>query len=44
LKDYGTPREERQGLARFFQVYNQQRPHQALGYQTPARVYFRSEG
>jgi putative transposase len=40
LKDYGTPREALQGLARFFQVYNQQRPHQALGYQTPARVYF----
>jgi putative transposase len=40
LKDYGTPKEALQGLARFFQVYNRQRPHQALGYQTPATVYF----
>jgi putative transposase len=43
LKDYGTPREALQGLARFFQVYNRQRPHQALGYQTPATVYFGSD-
>jgi putative transposase len=42
LKDYGTPREARQGLERFFQLYNGQRPHQALGYQTPAAVYFGS--
>ena len=42
LKDYGTPREARQGLEQFFQVYNRQRPHQALGYQTPATVYFGS--
>ena len=42
LKDYGTPREAIQGLARFFQLYNRQRPHQALGYQTPATVYFGS--
>jgi putative transposase len=43
LQDYGTPREARQGLARFFQLYNRQRPHQALGYQTPAAVYFSSD-
>jgi putative transposase len=42
LKDYGTPREAIQGLERFFQLYNRQRPHQALGYQTPATVYFGS--
>lgn len=41
VKDYGTPREARQGLEQFFQTYNKQRPHQALGYQTPATVYFR---
>jgi putative transposase len=40
LKDYGTPKEALQGLARFFQVYTRQRPQQALGYQTPATVYF----
>ena len=42
LKDYGTPGEARQGLEEFFQLYNGQRPHQALGYQTPATVYFGS--
>ena len=42
LKDYGTPREAIQGLKQFFQLYNRQRPHQALGYQTPAAVYFGS--
>ena len=42
LKDYGTPREAMQGLEQFFQVYNRQRPHQALGYLTPAAVYFSS--
>jgi transposase InsO family protein len=44
LKDYGTPREAIQGLARFFQAYNGERPHQALGYRTPATVYFGSDG
>lgn len=42
LKDEGTPREAMQGLEEFFQLYNRQRPHQALGYQTPATVYFGS--
>ena len=42
LKDYGTPREAIQGLEQFFQLYNRQRPHQALGYRTPAIVYFDS--
>jgi hypothetical protein len=31
-----------QGLGKFFQVYNGQHPHQALGPQTPATVYFGS--
>jgi putative transposase len=42
LKDYRTPREAMQGLAKFFQLYNTQRPHQALRYQTPATVFFDS--
>jgi transposase InsO family protein len=29
-----------QGLAQFFVRYNEWRQHQALGYQTPATVYF----
>jgi putative transposase len=35
VKDYGTPREAMQGLERFFQSYNRQRPHQALGWVCP---------
>jgi putative transposase len=40
LHDYGTPREARTGLARYFEFYNQERPHQASDYRTPAQVYF----
>jgi putative transposase len=40
LHDYGTPREARQGLTRYFQFYDHERPHQALDYRTPADVYF----
>ena len=42
LKDYETPREAMQGLATFFVRYNEWRPHQSLGYRTPAAVYFNS--
>ena len=42
LKDYETPREAMQGLATFFVRYNEWRQHQALGYRTPAAVYFGS--
>jgi putative transposase len=39
LKDYQTVAEAVSGLDRYFRFYNQDRPHQALGYQTPAQVY-----
>lgn len=39
LKDYQTVAEAAGGLDRSFRFYNQERPHQALGYQTPAQVY-----
>ncbi len=39
LSEYGCGREARQGLSRYFSFYNEGRPHQAPGYQTPARVY-----
>jgi putative transposase len=42
LKDYATPREAIHGLATFFVRYNERRQHQALGYRTPAAVYFGS--
>jgi putative transposase len=39
LKDYQTVADAASGLDRYFHFYNQERPHQALGYQTPAQVY-----
>ena len=39
LSEYASPREARQGLARYLSFYNVGRPHQALGYKTPAQVY-----
>ena len=42
VKDYETPREALQGLGTFFVRDNEWRQHQALGYQTPAAVYFSS--
>lgn len=40
LTEYATPREARHGLSQYFRFYNGERPHQALGYQAPATVYF----
>jgi putative transposase len=40
LNDYLNPRETRQGLTTYFDFYNNERPHQALNYLTPADVYF----
>ena len=37
--EYHSPREAREGLKRYFEFYNNRRPHQALGYRTPAEVY-----
>jgi putative transposase len=39
VKDGGRPRETMQVLAECVQLYARSRPHQALGYQTPATVY-----
>jgi putative transposase len=38
-QDYGGMGEAQRGLGRYFPFYNEERPHQALGYQTPAAVY-----
>jgi putative transposase len=40
LRDYPTPSEARRGLGAYFMFYNEVRPHQALGYRTPAETYF----
>jgi putative transposase len=39
LHDYTTPRTARQGLTRYMEFYNHERPHQALNYRTPAELY-----
>jgi putative transposase len=44
LKDYRVVDEARQGLGGYFGFYNTDRPHQALGYRTPAEVHFGALG
>ena len=39
LKEYREPVEAERGLRRYFHHYNHERPHQALGYRTPAEVH-----
>ena len=39
LNEYASPREAQQSLSRYFQFYNHERPHQSLGYCTPAELY-----
>lgn len=39
LRDYGMMPEARRGIGEWFEFYNHRRPHQALGYRTPAEVY-----
>lgn len=39
LKDYSSPREARQSLTEYLHFYNEERFHQALNYQTPAKIY-----
>jgi putative transposase len=39
LHAYDTPQQAREGIGRYFAFYNDTRPHQALGYQTPDAFY-----
>jgi len=40
LRDYEDIHEAREGLNRYFKLYNNERLHQSLDYRTPASVYF----
>ena len=39
LKAYAGGKEAKAGIGGYFDFYNLERPHQALGYQTPAEVF-----
>jgi putative transposase len=43
LKGYQDGRDARIGLGEYFRFYNGERPHQALGYRTPAEAYYAGE-
>jgi putative transposase len=40
LNDYQTVNDARKGIDRYFGLYNTERLHQSLGYQTPYEVYY----
>jgi putative transposase len=44
LKGYANMAELMVGLTQYFAFYNEERPHQSLGYQTPASVYRSGSG
>jgi putative transposase len=39
LKAYQDGRDARAGIGDYFLFYNTERPHQALGYRAPAKVF-----
>ena len=39
INDYETVPELESGLAAYFRFYDEERPHQSLGYRTPAEVF-----
>jgi len=40
LKDYSDMRDVKAGLSSYFEFYNNERIHQALGYRTPREIYY----
>ena len=39
LNNYESPRPARSVIGKYLAFYNYERPHQSLGYRTPAQVY-----
>lgn len=44
LKDYDNVRDAMDGIGSYLAFYNNERPHQSLGYRTPAQVYGQKVG
>jgi putative transposase len=42
LHAYAQVAEARRGIGRYLLFFNEERPHQALGYRTPSEIYFAS--
>jgi len=40
LKEYNNVRDLKENLQRYFNFYNNDRPHQSLGYRTPEEIYY----
>ncbi|GGJ13927.1 hypothetical protein GCM10010885_24120 [Alicyclobacillus cellulosilyticus] len=40
-KEYASPSEARESIRKFIHYYNHERPHQSLGYHTPAGIYLK---
>jgi len=40
INDYSTVKEARNGIGRYFALYNNERLHQSLGYRTPYEVHY----
>jgi putative transposase len=40
IKSYENLKDVKRGLKEYFEFYNEKRPHQGIGYKTPAEVYF----
>lgn len=43
LKSYQDIADARNNIAKYFQFYNERRPHQSLHYQTPTEVYYQNK-
>lgn len=44
LNEYETPRQARNRIYQYFDLYSHQRPHQSLDYQTPAEFLLHPQG
>jgi putative transposase len=42
LRSYDSVSQARESIGNYIEFYNHQRPHQSLGYETPAEVYFQN--